>query len=471
MPRSYRVGWILVGCAILAFATSASAAELQVGLADADITPKVDDPQHPVWMAGYGPGRQANEVHDPLMVRATVLSDGEQKIAIACADLVGLQYPTVQKIRDELADFKYVLVSSTHNHEAPDVVGLWGASLASRGVDDAYLELVVKQTVAAIRAAEKQLAPAQASYGTATDEALLGDSRLPDVRDGVLRVLKFINPQDELLGIVVQWNCHPEAMGSRNKALTADFVAATVSKLKARHKCPVTYVTGAVGGLMAPPDDGIENAQGEQLHEGDFEYTRVYGEKVADLADQALAAAAPITLTPFVVSAKPIALPVSNPYYRAAHVTGVVQRPACTWTGDAEQIGKPFTLENASEQMAVLTEVGYLKLGELALAAIPGEIYPELVYGKFPKQAEPGVDFPTAPLEPHVTQILATEKWLLIGLANDEIGYIIPKRQWDNAAPYAYGKARGQYGEINSCGSDVAPVLMKALQQRVAEAR
>ena len=31
---------------------------------------------------------------------------------------------------------------------------------------------------------------------------------------------------------------------------------------------------------------------------------------------------------------------------------------------------------------AIRTEVGYLKLGELEVAIIPGEIYPELVLGK-----------------------------------------------------------------------------------------
>ena len=52
--------------------------------------------------------------------------------------------------------------------------------------------------------------------------------------------------------------------------------------------------------------------------------------------------------------------------------------------------------------------------------------------------------------------------WLLIGLANDEIGYIIPRRQWDMAAPFAYGRTTPQYGEINSCGPGVAPVIMGA---------
>jgi hypothetical protein len=57
----------------------------------------------------------------------------------------------------------------------------------------------------------------------------------------------------------------------------------------------------------------------------------------------------------------------------------------------------------------------------------------------------------------------------MLGLANDEIGYIIPRRQWDKHEPYAYGKEHGQYGEINSCGSLTAPIIMAALKLRVAE--
>ena len=31
---------------------------------------------------------------------------------------------------------------------------------------------------------------------------------------------------------------------------------------------------------------------------------------------------------------------------------------------------------------------------------------------------------------------------MLIGLANDEIGYIIPKRQWDVKKPFCYGRKK-----------------------------
>ena len=64
---------------------------------------------------------------------------------------------------------------------------------------------------------------------------------------------------------------------------------------------------------------------------------------------------------------------------------------------------------------------------------------------------------------------MPSDKWLLVGLANDELGYIIPKRQWDKSAPYAYGKDGGQYGEVNSCSPEVAPIIMQALKLRIEE--
>ena len=102
------------------------------------------------------------------------------------------------------------------------------------------------------------------------------------------------------------------------------------------------------------------------------------------------------------------------------------------------------------------------------MLAIPGEIYPELVYGHLEDPPPPGVDFPTAPLEPTVRDIVPSDQWMLFGLANDEIGYIMPRRQWDRRPPYAYGLTSPQYGEINSCGPDVALVIMTALRQCVA---
>ena len=63
--------------------------------------------------------------------------------------------------------------------------------------------------------------------------------------------------------------------------------------------------------------------------------------------------------------------------------------------------------------------------------------------------------------------MMPTNKWLLFGLANDELGYIIPQSQWDLQPPFAYGRSRAQYGEINSCSSQIAPIVMRALAEQV----
>jgi hypothetical protein len=459
------------GLCVLCWSAVADAQSLRVGFGESDITPPLRE-ERPVWLAGYGQGRAATGVHDPLMARAVVLDDGRRKIALVSVDLIGLQYPETKRIRTQVEGFDYVLVASTHNHEGPDVIGIWGRSAFSRGVDDEYLTLVVDRVVEAIRAAESRMSETTAAFGTAEDENLLRDSRQPYVFDSVLRLLAFRDAASgQTTGLVVQWNCHPEALGSRNTLITADFPWATVAALKKRYNCPVVFFSGAVGGLLAPPGGRFNNEKGESLESGQFEFAQFYGEAVAELAAKAMERAEPITLSPFCVSSKPVAIPLENPVYGAARSIGVLRREGRRWTGNGEELGEPVgATETVEGRLAVETEVGYLRLGELHVAAIPGELYPELVYGRFQDPADPGADFPDAPLEEPVGKILPGEKWMLLGLANDEVGYIIPKRQWDQIPPFAYGRAKSQYGEINSCGPDVAPILMQALANRVREA-
>ena len=73
---------------------------------------------------------------------------------------------------------------------------------------------------------------------------------------------------------------------------------------------------------------------------------------------------------------------------------------------------------------------------------MPAEIYPELVLGGIQDPQDPGADFPGAPRERALFTLLRAEYKLVFGLANDEIGYVIPRSQWDAKAPFAYGRAR-----------------------------
>jgi hypothetical protein len=447
----------------------AAAVTLRVGFAQTDITPPLNDGR-PIWLAGYGHGRQATGVHDPLMARGVVLHSGSEKYAIVSIDCIGLQLPDVERIREQLPDFEYVLVASTHDHEAPDVIGIWGRTPFARGVNDEYVSFLVQQTVACVRQAEEDPQAAYARFGTAEDETLLHDSRLPVIKDGVIRVVQFLQEgTDEPAGLLVQWSCHPEAMGAENTLITADFPAATIAWLEDRYQCPVVYLSGAVGGLMAPPRDRIRDAEGNLLHEGDFEYARRYGMEVAKLADQAVRNAKPLSLVPIEARSARRAIPVVNPLYRTARALGILKRTGYVWTGDPSLLGEPLRIGNANQTMAVDTEIAYLRLGELHLAAIPGEIYPELVYGRFQEPVEPNVDFPDAELEPSIAEMAPGPHWMVIGLANDEIGYILPKRQWDLAPPFAYGLSSAQYGEINSCGPETGPIIMQTLEELMCD--
>lgn len=51
----------------------------------------------------------------------------------------------------------------------------------------------------------------------------------------------------------------------------------------------------------------------------------------------------------------------------------------------------------------------------------------------------------------------------VIGLANDEVGYIMPKTHWDEKPPYTYDEKEPMYGEVNSLGPETGPELHKQI--------
>ncbi len=446
---------------LLLFAPAASA-QLTAGFADVDVTPALDG-KTPVHIAGFGTGRRATKVHDPLMARAVVLSDGKQKIALVCADVVGLFNDFAQGVRADLTGFAFVCVSSTHNHEGPDTMGLWGSSPFNSGVDAAYMKLLRANVVKAVKLADGRAKPATAAIAVVPLPHLMVDNREPYLKHEDLVAIRFEN-EGKPLGVLVQWNNHPETMDSKNTEITADFVGFAVNELAKRQGCPVAYFSGTVGGLMTTLKVPIKNAAGELLKDGTWEKTQLLGEQVAAGADKGLKAAKPVTLTPFDIRTRAVHIPCHNDLYKLAWSAGVLKRTFYVWENDPTP-AKPVEAKDLTRQGALKTEVSYLKLGDVDVAVIPGEIYPELVLGKVQDPADPNADFPDAPIEPSIYGQLKAPYKMLIGLANDEIGYIIPKRQWDKNPPYCYGRKDKQYGEINSVGPETAPIICGAFRK------
>lgn len=442
----------------------AAGSGLEAGFGETDITPKLSG--SPVYMAGFGQNRKATGVHDPLKARAVVLKEGNCKLALVSVDLVGYPFPNVLGVRRQLPGFTYVLVSSTHNHEGPDSIGLWGPNPFRSGVDPAYMKTVEKQVIRAVHEADAAVQPVSVRLGTARAPELLHDGREPYIKHDELVALEFMDKAGKPSGVLVQWNCHPETLGSKNTQISADFVGATTQYLRHKYGCPVAYFSGTVGGLMTSLQVEVRDEKGKPLADGTVEKTERYGWLIGQLAERALTESKPIQLTPLAAHRRAVFVPLENKLYLLGRQLGVLVRDAFVWAGDPDHAA-PAGEKTTGNPLCIRTEVGWLQLGELSIAVIPGEIYPELVLDQVQDPPDAGADFPHAPIEPAVYKQMPGPYRMLIGLANDEIGYIIPKRQWDQKPPFCYGRKQAQYGEFNSVGPDAAPILCTAFKKLV----
>jgi len=164
--------------------------------------------------------------------------------------------------------------------------------------------------------------------------------------------------------------------------------------------------------------------------------------------------------------------PLHNDRFRMAGALGIFKGRKPLYTdgyvdsSTSEKDFPPFGRLRSFTGRDVRTEVNYLQLlsgGRVVaeVATIPGEIYPELVNGGISRF--PGADFPEAPFEPALRSHLKSKYQFVFGLGNDELGYIIPKAEWDDQAPWLKNRAERWYGEVNSAGPEVAGAVMRAL--------
>lgn len=90
----------------------------------------------PVGEALIGPEQPATGVHDPLRVQALVLGDGTQRVALVCADLVGMDLAPADRIRGRISEklgIATALINCSHTHSAPYTIPWGGAWRAAPG--------------------------------------------------------------------------------------------------------------------------------------------------------------------------------------------------------------------------------------------------------------------------------------------------------------------------------------------------
>ena len=463
---------------------SARAGTLEVGVAKRDITPVMDnyDPWvdannngkfEPnkgdtytdkngngtfdfVWIAGFNNNRPAKGVHDPLWARAVAFRNNGVTVVMVSLDSIGIfheKFIDVRKMIDPSLGIDHVMFSSLHDHEAPDTMLIWSYSPLRPRFDYKYLELVQKACKEAVEEAVRNLQPADMILAqvTAGPDGYLDDSRQPIVYDNVIRCARFVKKgTDDTIATVVEWGNHPETLGGANSLLTSDFSGywrdAVENGVPDPHGVKglggmCIYFQGCVGGLMTQLHTTVPHRNGvDKFKEASFEKAQALGENLAILTVNALRGEKswrPAD-TQVAVAAKTIFVPMSG-LFQYGILLGLVH-PGWYW-------GKGKT------------ELDAIRIGDLEILTIPGELYPEIADGGI--ESPEGADYPSAPIEvPPLRSQMQGKLNMIVGLANDELGYIIPKSQWDSKPPYAYGKTKSpQYGEQNSPGPDVAPAI------------
>ncbi len=418
----------------------------------------------PVWVAGFNVNRPAKGVNDPQWTRAIALRNNGVTVVLVTLDAIGIyhnDFIAIRKAVNPALKIDHIIFSCTHSHEVPDTMAIWSGPVPVLNYDESYMDSIRQKTVEAIEEAAAGLRPADMYCATVKlpREGFVHDSRKPEVLDDNLNVWRFTWPGSETtLATLVNWGNHPEALGGDNGYLTSDFVHWVRLGLEEGVPEPngvagfggtCFFFQGKIGGLMNPLHAEVPKRDGSGIAErGSFEKAEHLGYNVA------IAAAGALRGPDAWKNEEPMLAVAGKTIY--ASMTGVFKygimlgliHEGYYWGGYAR------------------TEVNALRVGGALVTTAPGELYPEIVVGGI--EAKPGRDFEIAPAEVppvRLEKMRHARQAFTLGLANDEIGYILPKSQWDVEKPYVYDKS--QYGEENSGGPEVGPVIHAGMLEMV----
>lgn len=454
--------------------------QLRAGVAKTVVTPDVH--QNKVYIAGFGHNRVATGVHDNLYARCLALAAGGQILVLCSVDVIGLFYDDVLKIREQVKaqapEVSHLIVAATHVHEGPDTLGLWGPDPLHTGMDGNYLDSLDSEIAStAVRASHfMQSARLELSRD---DHLLLGMlqsvDRPPIVKDPYLFVMRLTSVDTGApIAVLVNWSDHPETLGGENTEISADYPHWLCQYVENHLGGTAIFFNGSLGKVSSmgnqvalPDPDTGEIAKGHTWRKAEL-----VGTAVGQLVERALRSSETAAVDSFWIRKSMLFVPLENDHFRTAEAAGIFSGRKPLYTDgkvDASTVQKALTGRGTIRVAAghdLQTEVDYVELRSservaAEIVTIPGEIYPELTNGGITRY--PGADYPDAPFEPILRGRLKSRYQFIFGLGNDELGYLIPKAEWDNQPPWLLGRPQRWYGEINSVGPDVSAVVLRGL--------
>jgi hypothetical protein len=273
----------------LLVSTCVRAAEIECGIAQADITPPVGGDT-----TGYQSAEPTDGVHDPVSARVLVLKSRASNLSVAlvscdlCVFNSSRLYRQLDERRDELG-IDHLLLMNTHTHAGPSM-----RQDDFPSAEQPWRKTVEQRILTAIEEAKKNLFPAYLAAGEGYLQ--LGYNRL--VQRGPHAVTHFENPDripygevDPTVGVIrvsdedsqvravlVHYACHPVVLGPRNRKISADYpgVLRGVIERHAGRGAMCMFVQGG-GGDINP----LIMARGDDRG-SDFELVERTGQLLAD---------------------------------------------------------------------------------------------------------------------------------------------------------------------------------------------
>ncbi len=392
---------------------------LTAGYAQNIITPVLDKP---VFLAGFGRNRRATAVHDDLYVRALALKTETTAIVLAAVDLIGFFRWHMLDVREAFhkscPDYDLIL-ASTHTHHGPDTMGLYGPKTFTSGVDPDYMASLKQTITRTLVAAATHRSEVRLKACALNVTGLAINARDPEIRDEALTCLQFLSG-NAVVATLMDYACHPEVLFDENTVITSDYPGFLRKAVEEETNAPCLFFSGALGGMMTP-----------DVEDHSFEEAEVMGKTLA-AAGLAALGKAPLFENPSVIHRRKVfTTPLFSPLLRLAMITGVM-KGGPTWKAKKT------------------TEANLLRVGPAWLACVPGELLPKL-----------GLQIKEQMQDAGATVVG------VIGLANDETGYILPEEDYHYPAnPFEPGE---HYEETNSIGPKIGPRLMAAIKVLIKE--
>jgi len=373
--------------------------QLKSGAASMDVSPS-----SPQYLAGFGQNRKSTAVHDPIYVQALVLEQGGQRLALVSVDAIGIQRHHLGGYLDKIHSVApdRVLIACTHDHSAPDTMGLWGKFLGSDGRDPSWIAFLQEKVGQAVDQAAQNLEPVELVIGSAEvpEHGVVRNVRVKGLVDREVAVLGFFPPgSSRPKSVLVNFAMHAETLWGNNLQITADWPGYMRKHVESATGAEVALYFNGAQGAMVTIDNSIL-PEGKEAHS--FEEAERVGSAVAKAAEQALASGERVKNPELVFARLIFYLPVENVLYNTAARTPLITRQF--YRGNFQ------------------TEVNLLRLGPAEIITIPGEAYPKIGLA--------------------IKREMKSRYKFIIGLANDELGYLLYPEDFVNEL-YSYERSAG----------------------------